>query len=384
MNKELLIGGKSCASYGSNHLLPARTAEGAPDQYSAYEGASAPPFELMENGMKNTGDKSGQANQLALQEHEEFSPCQTELNTVYVSEQDIKEALLQYVSSKCFYRTAPAKHMKVQNLIPLNTYRYHLETFTEHRETHRASELYKGGFVDSCAVAPPPALWEIEVDPPPLFTDCEMHIPVPHTYSVEHCPNCKGRGRTECTSCNGTGKKTCSACNGSGTTDQADFNICSFCGGSGTVCCFMCGGNGWLKCYRCSGSGILLFHTELTITWKNNRTEHVVDKNSGFPVYRLQEVTGKGIFTDEHSLVYPIVNFPESSINEGSRACIEQHKMQFALESRILRQKQTVELVPVSKVEYEWKGKLHSFYVFGNEKKVYAKDYPGECCCTII
>uniref|UniRef100_A0ACB8EH73 Uncharacterized protein n=1 Tax=Sphaerodactylus townsendi TaxID=933632 RepID=A0ACB8EH73_9SAUR len=207
---------------------------GAPDQYSAYEGASAPPFELMENGMKNTGssvvskpvvkevinlsitlcsihtiagDKSGQANQLALQEHEEFSPCQTELNTVYVSEQDIKEALLQYVSSKCFYRTAPAKHMKVQNLIPLNTYRYHLETFTEHRETHRASELYKGGFVDSCAVAPPPALWEIEVDPPPLFTDCEMHIPVPHTYSVEHCPNCKGRGRTECTSCNGTGKE---------------------------------------------------------------------------------------------------------------------------------------------------------------------------------
>nr|XP_056723039.1 protein SSUH2 homolog [Euleptes europaea] len=334
--------------------------------------------------MNDTGDKSGQADQLPNKEHEEFGPYQTGLNTLYVSEQDVKDALLQYVSRKHFYRTAPAKHMKVRNLTPLNTYRYRLETFTERRETHWASELYGGGFVDSCAVAPPPAPWEIVVDPPPLFTDCEMHIPVPHTYSAENCPDCKGRGSTVCPSCKGAGKKTCSACNGNGTTWQEDVNICSYCGGSGKVRCFKCHGNGWLKCYRCNGSGTLLFHTELTITWKNNKLEHVVDKNAGFAVYRLQEVAGKEIFTDEHSSVYPIVNFPEPSINEGSRVCIEQHKMQFASECHILRQKQTVEVVPVSKVEYEWKGTHHSFYVFGNEKKVYAKDYPGKCCCSVM
>lgn len=36
---------------------------------------------------------------------------------------------------------------------------------------------------------------------------------------------------------------------------------------------------------------------------KNNILEHVVDNSSGFPIFHLQEVTGKGIFTDENSLV---------------------------------------------------------------------------------
>ncbi|XP_077181379.1 protein SSUH2 homolog isoform X2 [Paroedura picta] len=329
---------------------------GTSDAYTAYEGASAPPYELMDNcfthenmRMTDAGSKSGRAEQLPHKEQEEFDPYQRHLNILYVSEQDVKEALLHYVSSKHFYRSTPAKHMKVQNIVPLNTYRYRLETFTELRQTYRASELYDGGFIDSCDVAPPPAPWDVEVDPPPLFTDCEMHIPIPHTYSVEKCPDCKGRGKTECPACRGRGKKTCSACNGSGMTLQEGFQICVFCGGSGSI-------------------------------GKNNISEHVVDKNSGFPITRLQDVTGKGLFTDEHSLIYPIINFPEPSINESSRACIEQHRMQFASESRILMQKQTVEVVPVSKVEYEWKGKLHSFFVYGNEKKVYAKAYPGKYC----
>ncbi|XP_054832376.1 uncharacterized protein LOC129327648 [Eublepharis macularius] len=390
MEKESLLGDKSCVRYGSDHLST-RIAQGASDPCSAYEGASAPPFEMLDNSstdekkrLNDTGDKPGPAVQLTHEEHEEFGPHHRDLHTLSVSEQDVKEALLQYVSSKHFYRTAPAKHMKVQNIKSLNTYRYRLESFTETRETYLASELYDGGFIDSRAVAPPPAPWEIVVDPPPLFTDCEMHIPVPHTYSVESCPNCKGRGATVCLSCGGTGKKTCCFCNGSGFNFQEDSNICSSCAGSGMVRCFKCHSNGWLKCYRCNGSGVLLFHTELTITWKNNVSEHVVDRNSGFPIYHLQKVTGKEIFMDEHSLVYPIVNFPEPSIDEGSRACIEQHRIQCESESRILRQKQTVEMVPVTKVEYEWKGKLRSFYVLGNEKKVYAKDYPGKCCCSVM
>ncbi|XP_060094262.1 protein SSUH2 homolog isoform X2 [Heteronotia binoei] len=389
MEKGLLIGDrKSCASYGSDCLVSVRTPEGASGPCSAYEGASAPPFELLGNSSREenkimNGGKSGHAEQLPQEENEEFGPHQRDLNTLYVSEQDVKEALLQHVSSKHFYRSSPAKHMKVQNIIPLNTYRYHLETFTEHRQTHQASELYDGGFIDSYDVAPPPAPWDIVVDPPPLFTDCEMHIPIPHTYSVENCPDCKGRGSIICPSCRGAGKKTCSSCNGSGTTWEDGFQICTFCGGSGKVSCFKCRSSGKLKCHRCNGSGVLLFHTELTIIWKNNISEHVVDKNSGFPIYRLQEVTGKEIFSDENSLVYPIINFPEPSISEGSRACIEQHRIQFASESCILIQKQAIEVVPVSKVEYEWKGKLHSFYVYGNEKKVYAEDYPGKFCSVM-
>lgn len=47
-------------------------------------------------------------------------------------------------------------------------------------------------------------------------------------------------------------------------------------------------------------------------------------------------------------------------------------------------QKQTVELVPLTKVDYEWKERVYSFYIFGNENKVYTKDYPAKCCCSIM
>ncbi|KAH0630220.1 hypothetical protein JD844_012959 [Phrynosoma platyrhinos] len=112
--------------------------------------------------------------------------------------------------------------------------------------------------------------------------------------------------------------------------------------------CLSCRSNGWLKCYRCSGNGVLLFHTELTITWKNNILEHLADKDSSLPIYLLQEATGEEILCDE--------NFS----------------------------KQTIELVPLTKAEYEWKGKLYSFYVFGKENKVYIKDYPSKCCCSLM
>ncbi|KAJ6668298.1 hypothetical protein lerEdw1_015675 [Lerista edwardsae] len=387
MENNLLVGDKSqgLPNYGTDHLLHPGIMQGASSP-SLFDGASAPPYEPMDNKLpgdtKSTEDAGHKSSSLSPDElpNEDLPPHERNWNILLVSEPEVKEALLQYAASKCCYRTTPAKEMKVQNLTPLNTYRYRLETFTETRETHLASEIYDGGFVDSSAVAPPPAPWEIIVDLPPLFTDCEMHIPVPHTYSVE---------------------KTCSSCGGSGSNwANGDYAVCLFCSGSGSNRCTQCCGTGRVKCYRCNGSGILLYHTELTITWKTHVTEHVAEKNTGFPAHHFQEVNGKKIFTEEQSLVntnslvcvfvpawvYPIVGFLEPSIDEGSLACISQHRMQLVSTSdhRVLRQRQTIEVVPLTKVEYEWKGKLHSFYLFGNENKVYTKDYPARCCCSVM
>ncbi|XP_013909239.1 PREDICTED: protein SSUH2 homolog [Thamnophis sirtalis] len=138
-------------------------------------------------------------------------------------------------------------------------------------------------------------------------------------------------------------------------------------------------------CYRCDWKGVLLYHTELSITWVNNILEYTADNKSELPIYHLQEVTGRKILSDEHNLVRPIIEFPELSIKDYSRSSIAQHKMMFASgEHRILKQRQTVELVPLTKVKYEWKGKPYSFYVFGNENKVYSEDYPAKCCCSIL
>ncbi|XP_044307809.1 protein SSUH2 homolog isoform X2 [Varanus komodoensis] len=359
-----------------------------------FEGASAPPYEPMENESieeSSTGDSvkeplTGSSEQLSEEENEETPPDQRNWNIPSVSEDDVKKAFRRYAASKCCYRIAPAKHMNVQSITPLNIYRYRLETFTEMRETFLVSGVYNGEFIDSSASVPPPDRWEIMVDPPPLFTDCEMHLPVPHSYSVEICSNCKGRGTVLCQTCKGTGKKICSACDGTGTSLLADDNICLRCTGSGNIRCFSCHTTGWRKCCRCSGKGIVLFHTELTITWRNNILEHIADKDCGLPYYHFQDVAGKEIFCDEHTSVFPIVDFPEPSVDDYSRACIAQHKMQFSSQSlhRVVRQKQTVELVPTTKVEYEWKEKLYSFYIYGNENEVYTTDYPGKCCCSLM
>uniref|UniRef100_K7FHA9 Uncharacterized protein n=1 Tax=Pelodiscus sinensis TaxID=13735 RepID=K7FHA9_PELSI len=82
--------------------------------------------------------------------------------------------------------------------------------------------------------------------------------------------------------------------------------------------------------------------------------------------------------------VYPVVNFPEPSISQASQNAVVQHHTQFASVSRLLRQRQTIELIPLTKVEYEWQGKLYSYYVYGDENRVYTENYPKKCCCSIM
>uniref|UniRef100_A0A803SP03 Ssu-2 homolog n=1 Tax=Anolis carolinensis TaxID=28377 RepID=A0A803SP03_ANOCA len=111
-------------------------------------------------------------------------------------------------------------------------------------------------------------------------------------------------------------------------------------------------------------------------------------------------------------LVSPVVGFLENAINEVSLVAIEEHRAQFmtpipedvypsdygiatwnAIENpqaqfpptvRIRRQKQTIELLHLTRVEYEWHGKHYSYYVYGNEQKIYTEYYPKKCCCTVM
>ncbi|EMP34397.1 Putative protein C3orf32 [Chelonia mydas] len=82
--------------------------------------------------------------------------------------------------------------------------------------------------------------------------------------------------------------------------------------------------------------------------------------------------------------VYPVVNFPDPSISQASQNAVVQHHTQFASTSRVLRQRQTIELIPLTKVEYEWQGEQYSYYVYGEENRVYAENYPKKCCCCSV
>uniref|UniRef100_R4G988 Uncharacterized protein n=1 Tax=Anolis carolinensis TaxID=28377 RepID=R4G988_ANOCA len=73
-------------------------------------------------------------------------PClpQIDWKIPAISEDEAKEAFVEYVSSKCCYSKAPAMEMSLQDLQTFNTYRYRLETFTESRSTARKAEPYNG------------------------------------------------------------------------------------------------------------------------------------------------------------------------------------------------------------------------------------------------
>ncbi|KAM4722798.1 protein SSUH2 homolog [Rhinophrynus dorsalis] len=298
-----------------------------------------------------------------------------------ITEAVARDALLEHAQNKCCYGTSPAKEMVIKELQPFNTYRYRLETFTESRACEWVTKPHDGKVVDSQAFGPPPLPWDVPVQVPTLFKDEETKMPVPHTSSLKTCPQCLGMGKTVCEKCHGTGRVQCWVCNGSGRCSGSDE--CTTCHGNGTTSCNACT-NTFQTCKGCTGKGQVLNYIQLGITWKNNVFEFVADHHSEFPTDLFKKVRGDVIFTDENILVPPLVNFPEPSINTASQNALQQHHTQFASSSRILRQKHTIEWLPLTKVEYSWKEKQYSYFVYGKENKVHTKDYPVTCCCCTL
>ncbi|XP_078517798.1 protein SSUH2 homolog [Lissotriton helveticus] len=297
-----------------------------------------------------------------------------------ITEDTAKEAFLKYAGSKCCYSKGPAKDMLLKDLQPFNTYRYRLETFTESRNTGWKNVPYNGEPVDSMG-GPPPLPWDIPVPVPEMFKHAEEHIKVPRTASVKACDKCLALGQTICTKCNGAARLPCTVCRGTGKNvdDQ-----CSHCNGIGNQSCSSCSGQGRVNCEVCHGKKNLLCYIELKVTWQNNVKEFLADQSCGFPNERFKKVTGKPLFTDEQFMVYPVVSFPVASINQASKEAIEKHRSEFSSNARILKQKHTIELIPLTKVNYSWKGNPNSYFVYGVENKVFTDSYPATCCCSVM
>jgi hypothetical protein len=79
--------------------------------------------------------------------------------------------------------------------------------------------------------------------------------------------------------------------------------------------------------------------------------------------------------------------FNDDVIKMASSQLVARHAANF-LDQRILRQRHQVRIVPVTRVNYEWKGRGRSFYVYGYENKVHLPggSYPHTCCwgCQVM
>ncbi|XP_067834179.1 protein SSUH2 homolog isoform X2 [Heptranchias perlo] len=361
--------------------------EDGPEDLEDEEGPTAPPIEMLDNvtGYEGTvagGDGNYISPPVHLSDKQERPQPQLEWRIPSITEDAAREALTQFAAAHCCYSTGPARDMVFQDLTPFNMYRYRLETFTESRLTEWTHVPFTGQSVDSNAYGPPPLPWDVAVQNPPMFQDFTKKVPVPHTAAVKRCHKCKGRGKYRCSQCGGKGKLKCLSCGGRGIL--RGNKRCIQCGGRGKKRCGPCLGRGTRTCHVCKASGQLLFYIQLTVKWTNNVFEQVADQQIGLPVTLFSKVTGRNVFADESYQVYTIVGFPDSLIDQISQQGVQEHQEKFGRTACILQQRQTIELIPVTKVHFQWKGREHSYFVYGAENNVYAPDYPSKCHCTIL
>jgi len=114
--------------------------------------------------------------------------------------------------------------------------------------------------------------------------------------------------------------------------------------------------------------------------------EHILEKTN-MPEDLIRDVSGQVAFEEEDNKVHPITAFSDDVIKSVSTNHIGIHADKFN-EYKILRQRHQVRIVPVSKVNFDWKGKKSLFCVYGYENKVFlpSNSYPQSCCwgCNIL
>ena len=119
---------------------------------------------------------------------------------------------------------------------------------------------------------------------------------------------------------------------------------------------------------------------------KVHTAEHIVE-HLDLPQELVRDVSGQVAFEEESPRVKPVEAFgdAEKGIKEASTRLVTDHLNSFA-DQKVLRQRHQVRIVPVTRVSYEWKGKLHQYYVYGYENRGHMPKYPQKCCwgCQIL
>lgn len=263
-----------------------------------------------------------------------------------------------------------------------------------------ASIPYTGQVLDGPQNGYPPMPWDVPVPFPEMFKAGSISVEVPHTACMKGCARCQAKGYMRCNRCHGFGRSKCTFCHGSGRRSShhtghhaghhrhgSSAHMTMHCG---TKRCFTCSGTGWKRCHSCSGSGRIRCQTclgnsfmkwfiQLTVQW-TNQIEHHVSDESDMPNELVKGVSGDIGFKEENVRVFPITHCPEPMINKASADLIAKHSIAFP-NDKILFQRQTVKLVPVTETQAQYKNTEFRFFVYGLEKKVYTENYPQTKCC---
>lgn len=307
-----------------------------------------------------------------------------------VSEQEARMALLNLVAEHCCWGKAAARNMNITKIASTSAFHYEMQTFTEKRETSWAFMPHSGGEIDGPRYGTAPRPWDIVAEPTDIFRNEIKVLQVPHTASVKQCHRCRGAGSLLCQECHGKGWTRCLSCHGDGWGSDSAGNKerCFFCQssthGRGRQDCLKCNAKGRVACPPCDSYGQIRCYISLTISWKANTSEHIVEKSS-LPADLIRQVSGQVVYEEEGARIAPLLHFPDPTISLASAQLLLNHNRQWP-DKKILAQRQQVRMVPVTEIHYTWKRRAGRFYLYGYENKVHAPEYPQTCCwgCSVL
>ncbi|KAI8782230.1 protein SSUH2, partial [Biomphalaria glabrata] len=161
--------------------------------------ASAPPPDGLLDSLPGYANIGFQGAFLPPPAYSEVAPAEPQnreaiRSVVTLTEEQAREAIIQFAAEHCCYGKGPAVEMKLNSLESSSAFHYTLETFGEGRSTKWKSQPYRGeGIIPS-----------------------KLKVEVPNTASVKPCHVCHARGYKFCYSCMGSGRRECGMCNGTG------------------------------------------------------------------------------------------------------------------------------------------------------------------------
>lgn len=319
-----------------------------------------------------------------------------DLRRQVLDEVEVRELLIDHVGHRCCWGSRPARTWKIHAIEDCNVYVGTLETFTEERDTVVEKELYSGGSIEGKDKGPETGIWELDLrsEFPVLFVPYkESRLRIPHSETIEKCSGCDGRGNTVCPTCNADqdsgfykeGQMTeCTTCYGRGLIAHKDGSdtICLNCKGNGKLPCATCESRGLIKCQTCQGGGSLLTRKVAVVRWRTRSTRKV-NATSGaasVPDDVFHRAKGVQLCNNQAYQCTPAYFADSYFLNKFSSEVIAE-RPSIPTTARMICERHTISVVPVTRVTMTDRNRSFSFYIIGNDREVYMKDYyPSRFC----
>lgn len=287
------------------------------------------------------------------------SPLQHEQNSsalASLSKEAAEVALQREVNNHCCFGKEAARDLTVERMDTTDCHYYKLETFTEVRTVKSGSQPWN---INSIIMnrGPKPSVYDMPVRAPPHFVDSSYEAEIPNSSSVRPCISCAGSGSTRC---------SCYVLYGNT---------------YGNYRCLICSGSGYKLCWSCSGLRGHRYYEVIRVDWKTHCSHFSTSNQINFPDKLFSEALGHVMIKETAARLTAVTTYPQHDINEASRLYLQAHEV-LGNSGKILQQRHMIKIVPLSACDYRWKQDITGrFFVYGQDRRAYAPDYPQNCCC---